>query len=72
MDRPKLRARVSYSFGYWWWDLRHQAGFLEYSCPSRFPTASLAADSARRELRRRAEPDPLKRALARLAEPVVA
>lgn len=63
--RP-LRARVTYSWGSWWWVLQRDPGFLEHTCPSRFPTAALAADSARRELERRAEPDPVRRALMRI------
>lgn len=66
MDRPKLRARVTYAFGAWWYDLRTGPEFAEYTHPNKFATPALAANAARRELAIRTEQDPVRRILMRL------
>lgn len=64
--RSQLRARVTYAFGSWWYDLRAHPGHADYTHPTRFATAALAADAARRELAIRTDPDPIIRTLMRI------
>lgn len=66
MDRPKLRARVTYAFGGWWYRLQTGPEFVEYAHPVRFATPRLAADAARRELAIRTERDSVRRTLMRI------
>lgn len=65
MDRPKLRARVTYAFGSWWYELRTGPGFAEYTHPVKFAAPALAADAARRELAIRTDPDYVRRVMMR-------
>lgn len=62
----ELRARVTFAWGAWWYRLQAVPGFVEYAGPYCYPTAAMAADAARYDLARRAETDPLRRAMANL------